>query len=564
LVVNEQLLFLQTHRRFLRRFDNRCGLSVVSIAYGHRDMLSEGERGMNRSFLHGAMVLMVAMLVTRVMGFAYRIVLTRLIGATGMGLFQMVSPLLSLVMTFVTAGLPIAISKLVAEAFVQRDRVRIQRILRVSTAVILTMASVFTVLMWLLRHQVQTYWLTDPNAYPTYLAMIPIVAVIAVSSIFRGYFQGLQDMAPPAWASILEQTVRILSVWALATYFVQYSLAFAAAAAMMGMVLGELAGLLFLAAQYVRRGRPWRILPDAPMRSMESTSKTLKSITEVAAPVTLSRLIWSVIYALEPVLVTRSLLKTGLTTSMATMQYGQYGGMAIPLLVFPTVFTGSLATNLVPSVSEAIAGRAHNRVRRRLAQSWTATALVGLPTSVILWLYAEPLCRSVFAEQSVGPILAIMAPAGFLLYLQGPLSGVLQGLNRAGIAMRNSVVGGVARLGLIYVLASDPRLGIRGVAWALTISVCLTAFMHLWSLNRIVGFTIDTVDTFKIVFATIAMTVFFYVLTPPRDHMPGLQLLWLYFVLLCMLRVVTTRRVRRIPRVGRWIAIMVSAVPFSM
>ncbi|CAM3735374.1 stage V sporulation protein B [Alicyclobacillus pomorum] len=526
---------------------------------------------MNRSFLHGAMVLMVAMLVTRVMGFAYRIVLTRMIGASGIGLFQMVFPLLGFVMTFVTAGLPIAISKLVAEAYVQHDRVRIQRILRVSTAVILTMAAVFTVLMWLLRHQVQKHWLTDPNAYTTYLAMIPIVAVIAVSAIFRGYFQGLQDMAPPAWASILEQTVRILSVWALATYFMQYSLAFAAAAAMMGMVLGELAGMLFLAAQYMWRGRPRLILPNAPMRSMESTSKTLKSIVEVAAPVTLSRLIWSVIYALEPVLVTRALLAAGLTTATATMLYGQYGGMAIPLLVFPTVFTSSLRTNLVPSVSEAVAARSHHRVRRRVVQSWTATALVGLPTSIVLWLYAEPLCRTIFKEPSVGPILAIMAPAGFLLYLQGPLSAILQGLNRAGIAMRNDVIGGVVRLALIYVLASDPRLSIRGVAWALTISVCLTAILHLWSLNRIVGLTIDAVDTAKILFSTVAMTVFFHILTPPHDHMSGLQLLFaisagllFYFVLLCMLRVITTRRVRRIPRVGRWLSIMVSAIPFSM
>jgi stage V sporulation protein B len=526
---------------------------------------------MNRSFVHGALVLMAAMLVNRVMGFIYRIVLSRLIGAAGMGLFQMVFPLLNLVLTFVTAGLPVAISKLVAEAYVQQDRVRVERILRVSAAVILTMAAVFTFLMWLLRSQVREHWITDPRAYPTYLAMIPIVAIISVSSIYRGYFQGLQDMAPPAWASILEQTVRIVSVWFLAMYFIQYSLAFAAAAAMMGMVLGELAGLLFLVVQYFRRGRVAAVWADAPLRSLETARQTLKAIVDVAAPVTLSRLIWSVIYAVEPVLVTRSLLTAGLTTSVATTLYGQYGGMAIPLLVFPTVFTGSLATNLVPSVSEAVAARATKRVQRRLTQSWTATAIVGFPTSVILWMYAEPLCRNVFAEQSVGPILAIMAPVGFLLYLQSPLQGILQGLNRAGISMRNSVIGGVVRLLLIYALASDPRLGIYGVAWALSISVCLTTLLHLWSLHRLMGLQVDALDTAKILGATIAMVLFFHIFTPPRDDMPGLQMLFavaagtmVYFILLCMFRVVTTRRVRRIPRVGRFLSHLVAAVPFSV
>ncbi|GMA51941.1 stage V sporulation protein B [Alicyclobacillus contaminans] len=526
---------------------------------------------MNRSFLHGAMVLMAAMLVTRVMGFAYRIVLTRMIGAGGMGLFQMVFPLLGFVMTFVTAGLPIAISKLVAEAYAQRDAVRIRRVLGVSCAVILTMAAVFTALMWLLRGFVRHHWLTDPNAYPTYLAMIPVVSIIAVSSIFRGYFQGLQDMSPPAAASIAEQSVRILSVWVLAAYFVHVSLAFAAAAAMAGMVLGELSGLVWLAVQYLRRGRLSVILPDARPRSLENRRQTLRALIEVAAPVTLSRLIWSVIYALEPVLVTRALLISGVSTTMATTLYGQYGGMAIPLLVFPTVFTSSLATNLVPSVSEAMARGNWRQVQRRVGQSWTATALVGFPTSVILWLYAEPLCRAVFADQGVGPILAIMAPVGFLLYLQSPLGGVLQGLNRAGIAMRNSVIGGVSRLVLIYVLAADPRLGIRGVAWALTCSVGLTALLHLWSLHRLVGLRFDTVDTVKILLATVAMTVFAGCLTPPHEHMPGPQLLLavtssllVYFILLCMMRVVTTRRVRRIPRVGRWLSMLVRAVPFSL
>ncbi|MCL6627906.1 MAG: oligosaccharide flippase family protein, partial [Alicyclobacillus shizuokensis] len=166
-----------------------------------------------RSFLQGAIILMAAALVNRILGFVYRIFLTRLIGAEGIGLFQLVSPLLSLILTFVTAGLPVAISKLVAETVVQRDKVRTLRVLRVSTVVILSMAALFTLLMWLLRGLVRQYWLTNPMAYPTYLAMIPIVSVIAVASIFRGYFQGLQDMSPPAWASILETLVRIGSVW---------------------------------------------------------------------------------------------------------------------------------------------------------------------------------------------------------------------------------------------------------------------------------------------------------------------------------------------------------------
>lgn len=523
-----------------------------------------------RSFLHGAFVLIAASLVTRILGFVYRIFLTRLIGAAGMGLFQLVFPLLSLVLTFVTAGLPVAISKLVAEAIVQRDRVRVQRVLRVSAVVILSMAFVFTILMWVFRGFIRSHWLTDARAYPAYVAMIPVVAVIAVSSIYRGYFQGLQDMAPLAWASILETVVRIGSIWFLAAYFVRYSLPYAAAAAMVGMVLGELAGLVFLIVSYQRRGRLSVVLADAPNRSLESARQTFKALVEIAAPVTLSRLIGSVIYALEPILVTRALLMAGVATQEATSLYGKFSGMAIPLLVFPTVFTGSLAVNLVPSVSEAMAGSERHRVRMRLAQSWRATAMVGFPTSVVLTLFAEPLCRIIFREPSVGPILAVMAPAGFLLYLQGPLAGILQGLNRAGAAMRNSIVGGVIRLGLYYVLASRPDLGILGVAWAVTLSICLTTALHFFSVYRAVGFAVHAPDTAKIALAALISLVLMDLFSPHPELLTSGQLLAAilagfiaYFTLLCSFRVITSHTMERIPKIGGILAHVIAAIPFA-
>lgn len=523
-----------------------------------------------RSFFQGAFVLIAASLVTRILGFIYRIFLTRLIGAQGMGLFQLVFPLLSLVLTFVTAGLPVAISKLVAEALVQRDRVRVQRILRVSSVVILSMALLFTILMWVFRHFIRTHWLTDVRAYPAYVAMIPVVSIIAVSSIYRGYFQGLQDMSPLAWASILETIVRIGSIWVLAAYFVRYSLPYAAAAAMMGMVLGEFSGLLFLIISYRRRGRLSVILADAPNRSLETNRQTLRAVVDIAAPVTLSRLIGSVIYAIEPVLVTRSLLTSGITTQAATSLYGKFSGMAIPLLVFPTVFTGSLAVNLVPSVSEAMAGSERRQVSVRLAQSWRATAIVGFPTSVVLTLYAGPLSRIIFHEPSVGPILAVMAPAGFLLYLQGPLAGILQGLNRAGAAMRNSIIGGIVRLGLYYLLASRPSLGILGVAWAVTLSICLTAILHFASVYRSVGFPIHAPDTAKIALAALISLVVMDLFSPHPSSLTAGQLLagvtggfLVYFVLLCSFRVVTSQTMLRIPRVGPLLAQVVAAMPFG-
>jgi stage V sporulation protein B len=527
---------------------------------------------MNRqSFLHGALVLMIAGLITRVMGFVYRIFLTRLIGAEGMGLFQIVFPILGLVLTFVTAGLPLAISKLVAEAVAQNDRARVLRIMRVSVWIIATMTVIFTSLMYFLRGFVLHHWLSDPRAYPTYLAMIPVVSIIAVSSLYRGYFQGMQDMTPTAAARIFEQTIRIVSIWILAAYFVRYSLAYAAAAAMMGMVLGELGGLLFLIVQQRRRGRLADILPNAAARSDETRRQTLYSMGQLALPVTLSSLIWSVLAAAEPVLVMRALKAAGFTTTISTALYGQYSGMAFPLLVFPTVFTGSLATNLVPSVAQAVASSERFRVRIRLAQSFTATAMVAFPTSVVLTMFASPLSQYIYKEPSVGPILAVMAPFEFFLCLQGPLVGILQGLNKAGIAMANSIIGGLLKLALIILLASHPTIGVLGISMATAASFTISALLNLWFVVHYVGFSIRLQALARIAIAACAMFAYMQIITYHHGQLPFGSLMFaiiggfiLYLALLCALRVLTTRNIRRVPKIGPWLASIIRWVPFAV
>ncbi|MCL6636835.1 MAG: stage V sporulation protein B [Alicyclobacillus sp.] len=524
-----------------------------------------------RSFFHGTLVLIASGVVTRILGFVYRIYLSRLIGAEGMGLFQMVWPLASLALTFITAGLPVAIAKLVAEAYVQRDRVRIERVVRLSTVVITVMSVVVALCMWGMRGFVLHHWFTDTRAYWTYEVMIPIVVVIAFSSIYRGYFQGLQDMSPTAWASIYETIARIAIVYALAGYFIRYGIAAAAAAAMAGTVCGEVVGLLYLAWQQRRRGRLTQLLPDAPARSFEETRQTLRAIAELAVPVTVSRLIWSLLWAVEPVLVTRALLHAGATQSAATAMYGQYASMAVPLLAFPTVITSSLAANLVPSVSEAVAEAEGQRVQRRFVQSWRVTALIGLPLSVVLSVYALPLSQVIYHDPGVAPILEVMAPAGFLIYIQGPLTAILQGLNHASVAMAISVSGGIIRLALIWLLAAQPHLNILGVAWASTLASALTVVLYCVCLARYIGWPVSTSDTAKIAVASLLLLVYFKAIAPVPSHLSGGPLLaaltggfLLYFWLCCAFRVLTSQGLARIPRIGPWLAKLVRVVPFAV
>lgn len=523
-----------------------------------------------QSFLHGAAILVGANLVTRVLGFIYKIFLSRMIGAEGIGLFYTVFPTLMFVLTITTAGLPVAISKLVAEALVEEDTRRVRRIVVVSMNIVLTLAVVCTVGMIVLAPWLTQHVLTDPRAYYTLLAMSPVILIIAISSILRGYFQGLQNMTPNAVASILEQASRIVAVLLFASVMLPYGLEYAAAGAMLGMVVGEAIGLLYLIWKYYTR---FRMPKPAPLQAGEKVMPfrtMMGSIMEIAVPVTLSRIVGSITYALEPILITRCLVMTGLSAAVATTMYGQYSGMAISLLILPTVFTWALSTTLVPAVSEAVASGQNVLVQRRLYQAFRLTALIGFPASAILTIFATELSSAVFNDAAVGPILAIMAPAGFVLYLQAPLSGILQGINRAGEAMRNSIIGSLVKLAVIYYLCSDPKFGIYGVAWSVVISATLVTVLHFLSVTRYLGFYVNLIEMAKIMIATALMSVGLIELRALLYQTGDALLvtfctvagLALYFFVLNMMKVVTLHTVSRIPKVGPALAGLLRIVPF--
>ncbi len=199
-----------------------------------------------QTFLKGAFILIIAGLITRFLGFVNRIVIARIMGAEGVGLYMMAVPTLILVINLTQLGLPVAISKLVAEAEANNDRGKIKKILVVSLSITAVLSLIFTTVMILFAPFVAQTLLTDERAYYPLIAISPIVPIVALSSVMRGYFQGKQNMKPTAISQVIEQIVRITLVAVTTTAFLPLGIEYAAAGAMISVVFGELASLLFM------------------------------------------------------------------------------------------------------------------------------------------------------------------------------------------------------------------------------------------------------------------------------------------------------------------------------
>src|SRR5690625_4608550 len=273
-----------------------------------------------QSFLHGTLLLIMAGMITRLLGFVNRIVTARLMGEEGVGLYMMAMPSLFLIITLTQIGLPIAISKRVAEANAQNDHKKIKQIITIAIIIITCTSIFFTICMIVLAPIIANVFLTDNRTLLPLYAVSPTISIIAFASIIKGYFQGMQNMKPQSIAIVIEQFIRIGAVYVLVKLLLPYGIKFAAAGAMVSILLGEVASLLVLL--YFIKNKFLKIKIDNILSSLKNKRQTSFSLFSIALPQTGSRLISSFSSFLEPIVVSQSLAIAGVATVVATKQYG--------------------------------------------------------------------------------------------------------------------------------------------------------------------------------------------------------------------------------------------------
>src|SRR5699024_5184616 len=180
-----------------------------------------------QSFIHGTIILIIAGMITRLLGFVNRMVTARLMGEEGIGLYMLTMPTLFLLITLSQIGLPIAVAKRVAEASALGDMYRVKKILRLSL-IIITCTSVFFMISLIIAAPfIARYLLTDERVLYPLLALSPAIPIIALASIIKGYFQGLQNMKPQSFALIIEQMIRIAAVFLFVTFLLPFGIVYA-------------------------------------------------------------------------------------------------------------------------------------------------------------------------------------------------------------------------------------------------------------------------------------------------------------------------------------------------
>lgn len=460
---------------------------------------------MVNKFISGTLILTLSGFVVKAIGSINWIILSRILGGEGIGIYQMAFPIYLLALEVSSAGIPIAISIITAEKVAKEDYLGAKRIFHVSLTMLCTTALVLSILVFFgSRFFIDEHIIRESRAYWSLIALAPAVFFTTVIAGFRGYLQGWRQMAPTAISQITEQIVRVITMLGFASFLMPYGLEYAAGGASLGAGFGGLAALLVLLFFYHRLQQS---LPkiQAPLYPQDNVLHILKRLVSLSIPISMASIMLPVVSNLDLLIVPRRLEVAGFTTHQATELFGYLTGMSVPLVTLATILTIAMAMNLVPTISHYFTLGNKEEIYQRTSSALRVSFLVTIPFSVLLFVMASPVVTFIYNAPAAAPATRTLAIAIFFLGMHQITTAILQGLKRPKIPVMNMIIAAAVKVCCNWFLVAIPTLGIRGAACATVADIGVAALLNLIFIYRHTGYLIDIKLILRNAFAAIIM-----------------------------------------------------------
>ena len=516
---------------------------------------------MSSGFLKGTLILTIAGFVVKAIGSINWILLSRILGGEGIGIYQMAFPIYLLLLQVSSAGVPIAISILTAERLALNDYTGAKRVFNISFTMLTITGLIASLAMffgadWLISSGI----IQESRAYYSLIALAPAIFFVTWISCFRGYIQGYEMMTPTAMSQIVEQILRVVVMLGAAAILLPYGLPEAAGGASLGAGIGAFGAFLVLLYYYYK-------LPKAPTTGesfegeRESSKEVLLRLIWLALPISLASIMLPLTANLDLIIVPRRLLVAGFSLNEATELFGYLTGMAVPLINLATIITAALATSIVPSISQAFAKRDHEGIYDRTAGAMRLSFMGTVPFTVMLYVLAAPTVTLIYNAPKAEMATQIVAFAIFFLGIHQVTTGILQGLGKPRIPVVNMAIAIIIKVILNWNLTAIPELGIGGAAWATVADIGFAALLNLIYIKKYTGYFLDFSILWKNVVSAGIMGVLIYMsyqalsTTLPmwaNFLLTGIEGLVLYVIIMVLLKGLDKNDGASMPLVGRF------------
>ncbi len=427
------------------------------------------------SILAGTLLLTATGLFAQVVGFFYRILLSRLIGAETMGLYQLVMPVYSLLMSVTAVGLTVAVSTLSARSHALGDSGAVRSTLRRALGCFLAVAVPLGAVVVLCSDPISVYLIGDARTRLGIMLLVPCVLLTGVENLHKHCFYGIGRVQPPAAVETAEQLIRTTAVIGLLTLLLPQSGEKTVGIIVLGMVLCEVFSAVALTLLFRRH---WRRHPPKPPQRHYS----VRRLFSIALPVGATSLLGTLLGSANAVLIPARLVAGGAPSGEAMASFGVLCGMTLPMLALPTGFVGALCLVMVPDLARRTAQGDRRAAGGFLDRVMSATSLLMAPAMALLTVIGPTVGRVLFREEGVGQFMLPLAVGTLLSCYQSVLSGALNGLGLQGRGARNAILSDVVQLGFTWFTVA--RWGLSGFVAGYVLSSVVGMGFNLVSVLR--------------------------------------------------------------------------------
>jgi stage V sporulation protein B len=420
--------------------------------------------------LYGTLILTITGVISQLMGFLYRVVLSRFIGAENMGLYQLLMPVYACVLSIVSVGLSVSVSRLSAEHRALENNRAIRQVVSQCLLFLLLLFTLVAGITVLFYDPISVYLLGDARTQMGLLLLLPCILLTAVENIHKHYFYGVGQVRPPAFAELAEQLIRISAVLILLMIFLPQNSETTVGLIVLGMGICEVISAVTLVTMYRRS-----IRKAGPMGQPLPPRQIRRSIRSIALPVGATSLLGNLMSSVNSIIIPQRLVASGWLVSEAMSAFGVLFGMAMPMLMLPSAFIGALCTVLVPRLAQSAALGRKDEINQRLGKAFLSTSLLLFPFLALMLTVGPVLGEALFLEPSVGDYLPILSLGVLFSCYESVLGSALNGLGCQKPSAIFSLLCGFVQLVITYFGVANPRLGLYGFLIGFVLSSVLDA-----------------------------------------------------------------------------------------
>lgn len=424
--------------------------------------------------LKGTLILTIAGIISRFLGFYYRIYLTKMIGSEGLGLYQMIFPIIAVCMAIAGSGISVSISKYTAAYISQGDPQKARHTLLAGTFLSILLSLMCSAILYFGSSFIANVIFKDERFAMLIKIICAAIPLSVIHNNINSYYIGKDNALIPAISQILEQCIRIGSIYMLFTINTSKNRPITVSTAVYALLFGEIGACLF--------GMTLFRICRSDLK-IKSPIKLCQKIYSMALPISINRITLSLLHSFEAVLIPATLCIFGHSKSESISIYGILSGMAFPLIMLPSTLINSFASLLVPTVSKAASQNKSQKLTHTIFYAYRYSLEIGILCLAIFYNYGYDMGFLLFGEKNVGLYVKAFAWMCPFLYISTTFASILNGLGKTKQTLFMDVTSFLLRLLLITILI--PRFGIIGYMIAFLISEVFLAIAYVFSIKKI-------------------------------------------------------------------------------